>query len=124
MLGFVKRGAYSLTPTPEELAKYDFNDKSSLAQTVWNVNITFIVLVGVIVGLRAFTRASVTGRFFIDDVLAIFAAFFTIVSATMSLVATRFGLGMHVWNLTPPLDNIMENIKHCVQVRHALLHFP
>ena len=116
MLGFAKRGAVSLTPSAEDLAKYDFSDKSTLAPTVWHVNITFIVLVGVVVSLRAFTRAHMTGRFFVDDVLAIFAALFIIVSASTSIVATRYGLGMHVWNLTPPVENIMENIKRCVQL--------
>ena len=110
-------GVYSLMPSPEELARYDFNDKSSLASLVWRVNITFIVLVGIVVSMRVFTRAYMTRQFFIDDYLVVFAALFTIVSATTSLVATRYGLGSHVWNLTPPIENMMEDIKHCVQVR-------
>lgn len=116
MPGLTKRGSFNVIPSPEELAKYDFSDKSSLTSTIWNVNITFIVLVGVVILLRVYTRARMTGHFFVDDVLAIFAAVFTLVSASTSLVATRYGLGMHVWNLPLPVENVMENVKQCVQV--------
>ncbi len=111
-----RRGAYNLTPTAEELANYDFTDKSSLVGEVWRINIAFIVLVSVFVSLRVFTRASITRQFFVDDVLAIFATLFILVSSATSIVATRYGLGMHVWNLEPPLDSIMVNIQRCVQV--------
>ena len=104
--------------SPEELANIDFSDKSSHASSVWSVNITFIVLVGIIVSMRVFTRAQMTGRFFADDVLAVFATLFIIISASCALVATRFGLGQHVWNLPPPLTLIEETVKKCVQVRH------
>ncbi|KAK0755136.1 hypothetical protein B0T18DRAFT_300858, partial [Schizothecium vesticola] len=101
---------------PEELAKIDFSDKSSLSESVWNVNITFMVLVAVIVSMRIFTRAHMTSNFFADDVLAIFAAVFIVVSASCALAATRFGLGEHVWNLPPPLALMEETIKKCVQL--------
>ena len=96
--GTLSSGTFTSIP-PEELAKIDFSDKSSLAQSVWNVNITFMVLVAVVVSLRIFTRAHMTSHFFADDVLAIFAAVFIVVSASCALAATRFGLGEHVWNL-------------------------
>ncbi|KAK5651679.1 hypothetical protein OQA88_11745 [Cercophora sp. LCS_1] len=116
MTSLPKRGAVGLMPPPEELARYDFNDRSSLESTIWTVNITFIVLLTVVVSLRAFTRAHMTGRFFADDYLAIFAALFIIVSSGTSIAATRYGLGQHVWNLEPPLENIMDNVKKCVQL--------
>lgn len=120
MMGLGERGTLttgSLTSIPpKELAKIDFSDKSSLAGSVRNVNITFMVLVAVIVSMRVFTRAHMTSNFFADDVLAIFAALCIVVSASCALAATRYGLGEHVWNLTPPLEFIEETVKKCVQV--------
>ncbi|KAK3358723.1 hypothetical protein B0T25DRAFT_73868 [Lasiosphaeria hispida] len=116
---FSERGAYNIIPGPEELAKYDFNDKSSLSGTVWRVNVAFMVLVGVVVSLRVFARASMTQQFFADDILAIFAALFTLVSSATSIVATKYGLGDHVWNLAPPIEHIMDSIKHCVQLMYV-----
>lgn len=114
--GTLSTGSFTSIP-PEELAKIDFSDKSSIAASVRNVNITFMVLVAVIVSMRIFTRAHMTSNFFADDVLAIFAALCIVVSASCALAATRYGLGEHVWNLTPPLAFIEETVKKCVQVR-------
>lgn len=53
--------------TPEEIAQIDFNDHSTVAPAVWAVNVTFMVLVGIVVALRIYTRACITKQFFIDD---------------------------------------------------------
>ncbi|KAK3326898.1 hypothetical protein B0H66DRAFT_638090 [Apodospora peruviana] len=106
----------NLIPSTDELAQYDFTDKSSLAPAVWHVNLTFIVLVGVAVSLRIFTRAYMTRHFFIDDVLAVFAALFTMISASTALTATRYGLGLHVWNVQQPM---LENLTNCVQLMYV-----
>ncbi|KAM7194241.1 hypothetical protein V8F33_007387 [Rhypophila sp. PSN 637] len=102
-----------LMPNTGELAQYDFTDKSTLTPAIWNVNLTFIVLVSVVVSLRVFTRAYMTKHFFADDVLTIIAAVFIIVSAATALAATKYGLGLHVWNLPQPM---FENITQCVQL--------
>ncbi|KAK3369815.1 hypothetical protein B0H63DRAFT_303061 [Podospora didyma] len=104
---------------PEELAKYDFSDKSTLAPAIWRVNLVFIVLVGIVISLRIFTRAYMTKHYFVDDVLAVFAAVFTLVSASTALVATQYGLGQHVWNLPLPLSSILDNITHCVKLLYV-----
>ncbi|KAK3327030.1 hypothetical protein B0T19DRAFT_151123 [Cercophora scortea] len=111
--------AVDLIPSADDLTHYDFSDKSTLAPAIWQVNLTFSVVIGVVVTLRVFTRAFLTRHFFIDDILIVFAALFTLVSATTALVATRYGLGMHVWNLPPPLDNMMDMLKHCVQLMYV-----
>ena len=103
-----------LIPSTGELARYDFSDKTSLAPSIWHVNLTFIVLVGVVVSLRIFTRAYMTKHFFADDWLAVVAAAFILVSASTALVATKYGLGLHVWNLPQPMFDMIMN---CVQVR-------
>lgn len=103
----------ALMPSAGELAQYDFTEKTTLAPVIWRVNLTFMVLVGVVVSLRVFTRAYMTKHFFADDVLTIIAAAFILVSASTALVATNYGLGLHVWNLPQPM---FENITQCVQV--------
>jgi len=119
MFGYAKRDITDVIPSAEELAKYDLNDKSSLTAMVWQVNVTFMVLVSLVMGLRIFTRAHITGQFFADDVLAIFAAIFTLVSSATSIAATQYGLGMHVWNLPLPFDNVISLVKNCVQLMYV-----
>ncbi|KAK3935586.1 hypothetical protein QBC46DRAFT_46352 [Diplogelasinospora grovesii] len=102
--------------SPEQVAQIDWNYHSTLAPAIWRVNLTFIVLVGVVVSLRIFTRAYITRHFFVDDVLIVFAAIFTLVSSSTALAATRYGLGQHVWNLPMPVENMLDELKHCVQL--------
>ncbi|KAM7185221.1 hypothetical protein V8F20_011903 [Naviculisporaceae sp. PSN 640] len=102
-----------LMPSTGELAQYDFTDKTTLAPAIWVVNLTFIILVSLVVSLRVFTRAFLTKHFFVDDWLTIIAATFILLSASTALVATKYGLGLHVWNLPQP---IFENIRTCVQL--------
>lgn len=59
-----------LPASPEELAKLNFNDHSTLAPAVWAVNVTFIVIVIIVVALRTYTRACITRQFFSDDGVA------------------------------------------------------
>ncbi|KAK0629461.1 hypothetical protein B0T17DRAFT_457636, partial [Bombardia bombarda] len=114
-----ERETFSPIPSTDDLSKYDLSDKSTLAPAIWQVNLTFIVLVGVVVSLRIFTRAYITRHFFVDDILAVVAAISTLVSSSTALAATRYGLGMHVWNLPLPVDNILDMIKHCVQLMYV-----
>ena len=100
-----------------DLSGVDLSDKTSLAPDIWRVNLPLIVLVGVVVSLRVFTRAYLTGHLFVDDILAIMATVFTLGSASTALIGTRYGLGNHVWNLPLPVSNIMEMVTRCVQVR-------
>ncbi|KAK3365498.1 hypothetical protein B0T24DRAFT_723232 [Lasiosphaeria ovina] len=112
----IKRDTPTPFPSIQDLAQYDLSDRSTSAPVIWRVNLTFIVLVGVVVSLRIFTRAFITRHFFADDVLAVFAAIFTLVSASTALAATEYGLGMHVWNLPPPISNMVDMITHCVKL--------
>jgi hypothetical protein len=120
MLGHDARDIADVIPSIDELLKnYDITDKSSLTSMVWNVNITFIVLVSVVMLLRLYTRAWITHQFFVDDVLAIFASLFILVSSATSLVATNYGLGKHVWNIPFPYENIIFSVKKCVQLMYV-----
>lgn len=115
MLQPLERSSFNpqLMPSTGELEQYDFTDKTTLAPAIWNVNLTFIVLVSLVVSLRVFTRAYLTEHFFVDDVLTVIAAVCILVSASTALVATKYGLGLHVWNLPQPM---FENIMNCIQV--------
>ncbi|KAK4443072.1 hypothetical protein QBC34DRAFT_337518 [Podospora aff. communis PSN243] len=120
MLGHAARDIADVIPSIDELLKnYDITDKSSLTSMIWNVNITFIVLVSVVMVLRLYTRAWITHQFFIDDVLAIFASLFILVSSATALVATNYGLGKHVWNIPWPYENIINTVKTCVQLMYV-----
>lgn len=61
------RRDFSLFPTPDQIDQIDFSDHSTLAPAVWAVNVTFIVLVIVLVGLRIYARACITRQLFADD---------------------------------------------------------
>lgn len=102
--------------SPDTLAGYDLSDKSTQKPTIWQVNLVLIVLVGVVVSLRIICRAYITRRLFVDDYLIILAGLFTLVSSSMALAATRYGLGEHIWNLPMPLDNILYMLTECVKV--------
>lgn len=123
MLQPLERNTFNpqLIPSSGELARYDFSDKTSLAPSIWHVNLTFIVLVGVVVSLRICTRAYITKHFFADDWLAVIAAAFILVSASTALVATKYGLGLHVWNLQQPMfDKIMQCVQVCTSQGFSL----
>lgn len=101
---------------PDSLVGYDLSDKSTQKPTIWEVNLVLIVLVGVVVSLRIVCRAYITRRLFVDDYLIILAGLCTLVSASMALAATRYGLGEHIWNLPMPMENILEMLTECVKV--------
>lgn len=102
--------------SPDTLAGYNLSDKSTQKPTIWQVNLVLIVLVGAVVSLRIVCRAYITRRLFVDDYLIILAGLFTLVSASMALAATRYGLGEHIWNLPLPVDNMLEMLTQCVKV--------
>ncbi|KAK1777076.1 hypothetical protein QBC45DRAFT_470501 [Copromyces sp. CBS 386.78] len=101
--------------SPDTLAGYDLSDKSTQKPTIRQVNLVLIVLVGVVVSLRIVCRGYITRRLFVDDYLIILAGLFTLVSASMALAATRYGLGEHIWNLPLPVDNMLEMLTRCVK---------
>ncbi|KAK0653064.1 hypothetical protein B0T16DRAFT_110725 [Cercophora newfieldiana] len=119
MLGHSRRDINDVIPSAEDLKNYDLTDKSSLTGMIWQVNITFIVLVSVVMLLRLYTRARITHQFFVDDILAIFAALFILVSSATSLVATQYGLGKHIWNIPFPFENVIFSVKKCVQLMYV-----
>ncbi|KAL1848876.1 hypothetical protein VTK73DRAFT_10058 [Phialemonium thermophilum] len=108
--------AYSVLPTPDELDQIDLDNHSSLVASVYAVNIVFLVLASAIVALRLYTRACLTKQFFIDDALAILAVASILICTCVALVATRYGLGRHVWDLPMPLSHILHDTKRCVQL--------
>src|SRR5689334_8856791 len=120
MSAFSRRDVEDVLPgfNIEDFLKYgyDITDQSSLVSMVWNVNITFIVLVSVFMLLRLYTRARITHQFFVDDVLAILAAICILVSSATAMSATQYGLGKHVWNIPLPFANIVTSIMKCVQL--------
>ncbi|KAK3493606.1 hypothetical protein B0T13DRAFT_504088 [Neurospora crassa] len=101
--------------SPDILAGYDVSDKSTQKPTIWQVNLVLIVLVGVVVSLRIVCRAYITRRLFVDDFFIILAGLFTLVSASMALAATRYGLGEHIWNLPMPVENMLDMLRQCVK---------
>jgi hypothetical protein len=119
--------------TPEQLSQIDFSQKSDISNIVLIVSGIVIALLGTVVPLRLWIRKRVTGRWFLDDFLVIFATIFTLVvcacsiAGTMSrlyvwpvfkvltpFVATKSGLGKHIWNLD--FLNIFTILKNCIQL--------
>ncbi|KAH8880312.1 hypothetical protein GQ53DRAFT_833471 [Thozetella sp. PMI_491] len=111
----LRRGLDAMS-TPDEISQLNSTDLSTLEPTVWWVNLTFIVLVFVVLFLRLFARIWFTGKIFADDVLIIFAAGSLLVASVAAIVGTNYGLGRHVVNIPPPVDNILNSVKRCIQL--------
>ncbi|KAF2195806.1 hypothetical protein K469DRAFT_650000 [Zopfia rhizophila CBS 207.26] len=96
-----------------DTSQLNLNDHSSNVGIVRRTNITLIALVGFFVGLRLFVRACIVRNIFLDDVLILVAAAFTIVLAAVCIAATGHGLGTHVWMLN--FETIIDTIKSSIQ---------
>ncbi|USP75186.1 hypothetical protein yc1106_02460 [Curvularia clavata] len=92
-----------------DISQFDFQDHSSRVITVKAWSIVFCCLVFLTVALRIFARVKYVHRVFVDDVLIVLAAVFTIALGAMSIVATNHGLGQHVWRL--PLATLFDTLK-------------
>ncbi|OCK94201.1 uncharacterized protein K441DRAFT_637026 [Cenococcum geophilum 1.58] len=97
-----------------DISQFDFGDHSTNKGAILKVTITSIILVSLVVVVRALVRAYIVRRVFLDDVLIIFGAVFTVALSATTLAATKYGLGQHVWNLD--LTNILSETKHCIQL--------
>ncbi|KAF2877998.1 hypothetical protein BDV95DRAFT_633475 [Massariosphaeria phaeospora] len=96
-----------------DLSEFDFSNQSSNVQRVKTANIALIALVALFVGLRLFVRMRIVRKVFLDDVLIVFAAVFTITLASVCLGATSHGLGTHFWML--PSADVFDITKSCIQ---------
>ncbi|EAT89851.1 hypothetical protein SNOG_03120 [Parastagonospora nodorum SN15] len=76
-----------------DISQFNFNDKTSRADSVRIANGILIGLVLVVIGLRLFSRLKFLKRIFVDD-------------------TTSSGLGTHVWLL--PLPTLFEQVKSCI----------
>ncbi|CAG5185419.1 uncharacterized protein ALTATR162_LOCUS11300 [Alternaria atra] len=95
-----------------DISQFDFSDHSSRLGSVTITCTIFIVLVVLTVSLRIFSRAKYVRHIFVDDVLIIFAAVFTLALAGMCIAATRHGLGQHIWLL--PVLTLFDTLKNCI----------
>ncbi|KAH3919926.1 hypothetical protein HBI56_032730 [Parastagonospora nodorum] len=95
-----------------DISQFNFNDKTSRADSVRIANGILIGLVLVVIGLRLFSRLKFLKRIFVDDILITIAAVFTLALASTSIAATSSGLGTHVWLL--PLPTLFEQVKSCI----------
>ncbi|OCL03266.1 hypothetical protein AOQ84DRAFT_272316, partial [Glonium stellatum] len=93
---------------------FDFGNHSTNKGAILKVTITSITLVGLVVALRILVRAYIVRRVFLDDVLIIFGAAFTVALSATTLAAIKYGLGQHVWNLD--LTDILDETKHYIQL--------
>ncbi|PSN61477.1 hypothetical protein BS50DRAFT_504244 [Corynespora cassiicola Philippines] len=96
-----------------DISSFDFSDHSSNVPSVKTANAILIVLVSCFVGLRVFVRLFIVRKIFLDDILILAAAVFTITLAAVCIAATNHGLGTHVW-LLPPAD-AFDIAKSCIQ---------
>ncbi|KAF1915954.1 hypothetical protein BDU57DRAFT_211131 [Ampelomyces quisqualis] len=95
-----------------DISQSDLSDTSSRVSRVRTANIVLISLVISIVSLRLFARIRFVKQIFVDDVLVVIAAAFTLALASTCIAATYSGLGTHLWLL--PLDTILEDVKKCL----------
>jgi hypothetical protein len=121
---------------PPELLPYLLGEKedySSLQDSILRISITFAVLVAVTTALRFWVRFRMLRAVGLDDgrcdftnfqcwansqiVLMILALLFALLLSTSCLIARHYGLGKHLWNLSPDIYKIPE---HTARVTKAL----
>ncbi|CAN9457782.1 unnamed protein product [Alternaria alternata] len=95
-----------------DISQFDFSDHSSRLGAVTITCTVFIALVVLTVALRIFSRARYVRHIFLDDVLIILAAVFTVALAGMCIAATHHGLGQHIWLL--PIPTLFDTLKNCI----------
>ncbi|CAI9629685.1 unnamed protein product [Alternaria burnsii] len=95
-----------------DISQFDFSDHSSRLGAVTITCTVFIALVVLTVALRIFSRGRYVRHIFLDDVLIIFAAVFTVALAGMCIAATHHGLGRHIWLL--PIPTLFDTLKNCI----------
>lgn len=111
----------------------NFRTHDSAVGEVYLVNIAFIAVTVVIVGVRLVVRGLVARYVGADDYLMLAAGFFSVAFSAMNIfgtlfpflsiylqrlttTATRYGLGKHIWDL-PQTPELKDTIKKVVQVR-------
>ncbi|KAK1971091.1 hypothetical protein LY78DRAFT_715214 [Colletotrichum sublineola] len=87
---------------------------NTLVTTIWGVNLTAFIFVGIIVPLRVVVRCTVTRKFFNDDVLVIIAAIFTFGICSLLPLATDLGLGQHSSDIDAA--DLADNTKYLFQL--------
>ncbi|ORY16002.1 hypothetical protein BCR34DRAFT_144800 [Clohesyomyces aquaticus] len=96
-----------------DISQFNFSDHSSNVGSIHSTNITLIVLVGTVVGLRLFVRASLVRKVFLDDILILVAAAFTVALAAVCIAGTSHGIGTHLWLLD--FTAIFQTIQTAIQ---------
>ena len=66
-MAVIRGREYSFPLSGDDWDQIDLNDHSTIAPEVWRINLTFIVLVGIVVSLRISTRALMIRQLFLDD---------------------------------------------------------
>jgi len=96
----------------------DHGPKSSLVPTIIAVMIVVICLVSIVVPLRLFSRWKTTKRFFLDDWLIIPAWILTIAVGGLSIAASNFALGVHIYDLDQAtlVDTFKATIKLTISI--------
>lgn len=120
--------------------KGEFLPHDSLQGELKTLNICFIAVTSVFIGIRLIVRAFVVKHVAADDYLMVAAGLFATAFSAMAIVGkvelrisrvrllitpagVRYGLGDHVWDLPQDAD-LVEKIKKTVQVSLLLLlHF-
>ncbi|KIW49853.1 hypothetical protein PV05_11496 [Exophiala xenobiotica] len=92
----------------------EFLPHDSLTGELKTLNICFIAVTSVFIGLRLIVRAFVVKHVAADDYLMVAAGLFATAFSAMAIVGVRYGLGRHVWDLPQDLD-LVEKIKKTIQ---------
>ncbi|KAL6249830.1 hypothetical protein RBB50_003686 [Rhinocladiella similis] len=94
--------------------KGEFLPHDSLQGELKTLNICFIAVTSVFIGIRLIVRAFVVKHVAADDYLMVAAGLFATAFSAMAIVGVRYGLGDHVWDLPQDAD-LVEKIKKTVQ---------
>ncbi|KAG4443927.1 hypothetical protein IFR05_000567 [Cadophora sp. M221] len=85
-------------------------DFSTLQPSILKVNVIFISTIAITTGLRFVVRFRMLRSAGLDDLLMIVAVSFALLLSISCLIGRHYGLGNHLWNLSPDLTKLPQSV--------------
>ncbi|KAG0647995.1 hypothetical protein D0Z07_5782 [Hyphodiscus hymeniophilus] len=111
-----------MTSVPPSLVPYftgEKKDDGSMQDSIIKINAIFLPLILLSTGLRFFVRFRMLRAGGLDDVFMILALLFAVLLSICGLIGEHFGLGKHLWNLSPDLADLPADIARVTKALYG-----